>query len=290
MNLYIYAKSSHRDGLENVRRCAALAKELVEFKPTLCTEDYRAASMAKDELGVLRTMGIDGVANLRHAMERLDILIYDGAILDDEVFEQIEDYTSLFLKVKTSDIPATIVDKEFFTPIKIKRDYGIFFADDDYRNSFYDFCDGSKKHDIELLLGHYFFLGNEKRLSESFVNVQESEEYEDFIKSSKYLLCANVHSALESLACGNKPVFFMRKDKDIQNIELLEQYNIPIVKGDNLDMLIEDFYNTIENYPQTKKLENFDLSKIKTKIAEIFKQYEHLAPAIDYGLVSSIKE
>lgn len=290
MNLYIYAKSSHRDGLENVRRCAALAKELAEFKPTLCTEDYRSASMAKNELGVLRTMGIDGVANLRYTMERLDILIYDGDRLEDEVFAQIEDYSSLFLKVNSEDIPATIIDRGFFTTSEIKRKYGVFFADDDYRNSFYDFCQGSKKHGIDLLLGHYFFLGNEERLQESFANIKESQEYEDFIKSTQYLLCANIHSALESLACGNKPVFFMRKDKDIQNIELLEKYNIPIAKGDTLEMLVESFYKITENYPQTKRVENFDLSKIKTKIAEIFKQYDHLTPAIDYGLVSSLKE
>lgn len=66
MNLWIYAKSSHRDGLENVRRCSALAKLLNDVSPTLCSADYRAAYIANKQFGVKNTMGIDAVGNLPH--------------------------------------------------------------------------------------------------------------------------------------------------------------------------------------------------------------------------------
>lgn len=289
MQLYIYAKSSHRDGLEHVRRCAALAKMLQEFKPTLCTGDYRAASMAKSELGVRRTMGIDAIGNLRRSMERLDVLLYDGDPLDEEVLAQMEAYCSLFYGVGDA-IGYDIVDPIYFEHAKNVRKYGVFFADDDYANSFYDFAEGSAKHDAALLMGHYFFMGNEKRLGASFSEVHESEEYEEFIKTTEYLLCASVQSALESLACGNKPVFFARGDKESGNQELLQKYAIPVACGESFDALMEDFYAITQNYPQTKKIEMFDISNVKKEIAAVFKEYAHIAPSIDFGLVSSEKD
>jgi len=289
MNLYIYAKSSHRDGLEHVRRCAALAHMLDEFKPTLCTGDYRAASMAKSELGVRRTMGIDAIGNLRQSMERLDVLLYDGDPLDEEVLAQMEAYCSLFYGVGDA-IDYDIVDPIYFEHAKNVRKYGVFFADDDYANSFYDFVHGSAKHDAALLMGHYFFMGNEKRLGASFSEVHESEEYEAFVKSTEYLLCASVQSALESLACGNKPVFFARGDKEAANTQLLEKYGIPVACGESFDALMEDFYAITQNYPQIKNIEKFDISNVKKEIAAVFKEYGHIAPSIDFGLVSSEKE
>ena len=118
MDLYIYAKSSHRDGLENVRRCSALARMLQEFEPTLCTGDYRAASIAKDTLGIKRTMGIDAVGNLPYTMERLDMLMYDN----DEVTQQMHAQMDVLCKSLYNvgeDIPFDIVDQEFFKPLEI---------------------------------------------------------------------------------------------------------------------------------------------------------------------------
>ena len=42
----------------------------------------------------------------------------------------------------------------------------------------------SDKSDTNLLIGHYFFLGNEKIFKNHFVNVIDEEEYVDTIVNS----------------------------------------------------------------------------------------------------------
>ena len=282
MDLYIYAKSSHRDGLENVRRCSAVARMLQEFEPTLCTSDYRAASIAKDTLGIKRTMGIDAVGNLPHTMERLDMLIYDNDEVTPQMHKQMDAFCARLYKMG-EDIPFDLVDEEFFEPSAVTRDKGVFFGDDDYKGWFLNFCEGSAKHDVALLNGNYFFFDSAAKLEKSFKQIEDEEKYFSVIKTTKYLLTASVHAALESLAAGNSPVYFKRGDKDLNTEYLIEKYDIPKVSGANLDTLMGAFDAICKHYPQTKKIEKFDITKIKEQIALTFKEYAHIKPAIDYG-------
>lgn len=282
MELYLYAKSSHRDGLENVRRCSALARMLEEFEPTLCTGDYRAASIAKDTLGVGRTMGIDAVGNLPYTMERLDMLIYDNDEVTPEMHKQMDAFCSRLYKVG-KEIPFDIVDEEFFAPISCTQEKGVFFGDDDYSKWFLHFCEGSALHDVALLNGNYFFFDSASELAKSFQQIKEEEEYILFIKSTKYLLTASVQAALESLAAGNAPVYFKRGDKELEAEHLIQKYNIPRISGKNLDAVMHTFDTVCKQYPQTRKIERFDISQIKKEVAVIFEKYAHIKPALDYG-------
>ena len=92
-----------------------------------------------------------------------------------------------------------------------------------------------------------------------------------------------MHAALESLAAGNFPVYFKRGDKDLQTEHLIQKYDIPIVEGADLDAIMVSFDLLCQKYPQTKKIEKFDISAIKSEIALTFKEYAHIKPAIDYG-------
>jgi hypothetical protein len=85
------------------------------------------------------------------------------------------------------------------------------------------------------------------------------------------------------LACGNKPVYFMRKDKPILNMKLILKYKIPVAHGENLDALMQNFENIIATYPQTQIIEPYDFSSLKEEIAAVFKKYEGITPAMDYN-------
>ena len=164
MQVYIYARSGHNFGLENVRRASAICNMIKDTDAILCTADYRAATFAKSELGINRGVGIDVIGNLPNVMERGDILIYDDS---NEASETMQGYMKEFCShlYKVGDnIPFDIVDNTFFETIDIKREKVLFFADDDYANWFFDFAKNSSKNNIDLLLGHYFFLGNDDKL------------------------------------------------------------------------------------------------------------------------------
>jgi len=282
MNLWIYAKSSHRDSLENVRRGSTIANALAEFSPTLCTGDYRAASIAKETMDVKNSMGVDAMGNLPHTMQRLDMLVYDNEDVTPEMHQEMSEFCAKLYSVG-KDLPFDIVDESYFKENKSHTKKGVFFSDDDYDKWFLNFCNGSKKHDAPLLNGNYFFLDTTKEYEKSFSEVTDEEEYKAFIKSSEYLLCGCVHTCLESLACGNKPVFFMRKDKLSSNVKLISKYKIPLAYGKNLDALMQDFEKVIANYPQTEKIQAYDFSSLKEEIAAVFKEYEGLVPAMDYS-------
>jgi len=284
MNLWIYAKSSHRDTLDNVRRCSAITNALSEFEPTLCTSDYRAASIARDTMGVKNAMGIDAMGNLPHTIERLDILIYDNEDVTKEMDQQMQEFCSKLFSLGR-DLPLDIIDQSYLSPTTNKIEKAVFFGDDDYDRWFVDFCKGSKKYDVPLLNGNYFFLDTKKEFENSFKEVLDEEQYIQSVKGTKFLLSGSIHTSLESLASGNKPVFFMCKEEPKSTFDILDKYNIPFVKANNLDELMQKYDKVVKNYPQIKKIQIYDFSVIKKKISSVFRKYKDMKPAMDYGYV-----
>lgn len=278
MQLYFYAKSGHTVGLEETKRCAAIANLLKEFNPILCTSDFRAGAFAKDNFGIKKYVNIDVVRNLHNIMHRGDILIYDTPEVTSDMKEDMKDFCSLLYGIN-DELSGIIVDTTFYySQEKPTLEKTLFFGDDDYNNQLIEMTKESEKFDINLLMGHYFFLGNEKLFENNFSKVIDEEEYVQTIQNSKYLLTASLQTALESLACGNYPVLFKRFDKNY-NEELIKNLNLPIIESDNLKDLITNFDKIINNYPiiSNFKITNFDniVLEIKEKI-ELFKKMTQL--------------
>jgi len=282
MQLYIYARSGHNFGLENIRRASALCNILKNSDPILCSADYRAATFAKEYLGVDKGVGVDVIGNMPNVMERGDMLIYDDSgEASDTMQEHMKEFCQELFKVGV-DIPYDIVDETFYEEGNSSISKAIFFADDDYSEWFLNCVQTGNKQDIPLIWGHYFFFKNESKFAEYFSEVREEEDYIDTVKNTQYLLTASVHTALESLASGNSPVFFQRGDKEIANFNLIEKYNIPVISGETFDQLIANFEAVIGSYPQVKSFEKFDIEIIKTKIEDTLKKFEMIKPSLEY--------
>lgn len=274
MQVYVYCQSGHNFGMENLRRCATIYKKIANTNPILATADYRAATFAKSELGVKTGLGVDVIGNLPHMMTRRDILIFDSLEPSDTTREYMQEFCTHLYEVG-ADIPYDIVDDEFFDKIEIKREKCFFFADDDYEDEVLKLCDGIEQQDLPILLGHYFFLGNEDKLKPYFNEIIEDEDYMQTIKETKYLLSSSVNACLESLASGNNPVFFQREIKEYKGeLDLLTKYNIPIIKGENIEKIVLNFNNTIKNYPKLKEIKKFEMDDILSDIEATLKKYE----------------
>ena len=278
MQVYLYAKSGHTIGLEATKRCAAIANALKEFDPILCTSDFRAGAFAKDLLGIRRYVNIDVIRNLHNIMEKRDILIYDTPEINDNMKKDMTAFCTLVYGID-DEIKGIIVDSSIYNKTDNanlnKLDKTIFFGDDDYNNIFLEMAKQSEKQEINMLMGHYFFLGNEKVFSNYFSNVIDEQEYVQTIKNSKYLLTASLQSALESLACGNFPVLFKRFDKNYDE-ELITNLNIPVIKGDNLKQLIENFSVIINNYPNINNFNIISFDAIVKNVKEKIDLYNKL--------------
>lgn len=277
MKIYFYAKSGHTIGLEATKKCATIINILKNFDPILCTSDFRAGAFAKDNLGIKKYVNIDVVRNLTNIMQRNDILFYSSDEVNEQMKEDMKDFCSLSYCI--DDFEGVLVDKSLYTKNENQSlEKTIFFGDDDYYNQFLEMATKSDKSDTNLLMGHYFFLGNEKVFKNHFVNVIDEEEYVDTIVNSKYLLTASLQTACESIACGNKPVLFKREDKKYDD-KLISKLNIPVIGSDNLNELIFLFEQVIKNYPTLGKLDFVNLDnvvlEIKNKI-ELFNKLNNI--------------
>ena len=275
MQVYLYAKSGHTVGLDVTRRCAAIANFLKELDPILCTSDFRAGAFAKDNLGVKKYVNIDVVRNLHNMMHRGDILIYETPEVNENMKEEMKEFCTLLYGIG-EELNEIIVDESIY--IKNENptiEKTIFFGDDDYHNLLLGIIEDSKKYDINLLMGHYFFLGNEKIFVNHFSNIIDEEEYVQTIQNSKYLLTTSLQTALESLSCGNKPVLFRRIDKSYDE-ELIKKLNLPLIQSDNLEELINQFELIIKDYPIITNFKCTDFKIISSEIKEKIELFNKL--------------
>jgi hypothetical protein len=238
----------------------------------LCSCDYRAATFARG-LGVIRGLGIDVITNLPNIMQRGDILIFGSDEPSNKTKQFMQEYCTLLYEIGT-DVPLNLVDDKYLIQNNTtKRQKAFFFGDDDYSNILLKkLCSSSKLHDTPLLLGHYFFLGDDEKLKLYFKTLIDEEDYFDTIKNTKYLLTSSVNSVFQSLASGNYPVFYQREDKKDIDLKPINNYNIPIINGDNLDDIFKKFDDIILNYPKIKKYENFNIKNIEAKISQEIKK------------------
>ncbi len=275
MQVYLYAKSGHTVGLDATKRCAVIANFLKELDPILCTSDFRAGAFAKDNLGVKKYVNIDVVRNLHNMMHRGDILIYETPEVNENMKEEMKEFCTLLYGIG-EELNEIIVDESIY--IKNENptiEKTIFFGDDDYHNLLLGIIEDSKKYDINLLMGHYFFLGNEKIFVNHFSNIIDEEEYLQTIQNSKYLLTASLQTALESLSCGNKPVLFRRIDKSYDE-ELIKKLNLPLIQSDNLEELINQFELIIKDYPIITNFKCTDFKIISSEIKEKIELFNKL--------------
>ena len=275
MQVYLYAKSGHTVGLDATKRCAVIANFLKELDPILCTSDFRAGAFAKDNLGVKKYVNIDVVRNLHNMMHRGDILIYETPEVNENMKEEMKEFCTLLYGIG-EELNEIIVDESIY--IKNENptiEKTIFFGDDDYHNLLLGIIEDSKKYDINLLMGHYFFLGNEKIFVNHFSNIIDEEEYVQTIQNSKYLLTTSLQTALESLSCGNKPVLFRRIDKSYDE-ELIKKLNLPLIQSDNLEELINQFELIIKDYPIITNFKCTDFKIISSEIKEKIELFNKL--------------
>lgn len=268
MQVYFYAKSGHTIGLDATKRCSAIATLLKDLDPILCTSDFRAGAYAKELFGVRRYVNIDVVRNLHNIMNRKDILLFDTDETNELMEDGMSEFCSLVANLRDFDI---IVDTSIYT----KNDNPsiektIFFGDDDYDKLFLAEVKNSGKYNMDVLMGHYFFLGNEKEFTQHFSNVIEEEEYIETVNNTKFMLTGSLQTALESLACGNNPVLFRREVKTYDE-ELISKLNLPVIDTKPLEETIKEFDEICENYPTITNFEVADLSDI---VKEITKKVE----------------
>jgi len=243
--LYYYANTSHKLGLERLRRGAALLNRLNTkgVATQLLVNDFRAGLVAR-ELGVAEYVTIEGIQDIDAIAQNGDSIIIDS-VEDDHgrLVKYCEDFDTVWRfahdaedKAVHSEIvlglDTVLVDDTYFDDKVEKEERILFFLGDaDYNKTILSNEDFFKAFDMELLLGNYFFVKYEDDLAKLFSTLHEPEEYEDLIKSSSTVVTASSQTALEAKVAGANVIYLDIDHNNLYSADILSTYGIGVVKG-----------------------------------------------------------
>jgi len=244
--LYYYANTSHKLGLERLRRGAALLNRLNAkgVSTQLLVNDFRAGLVAR-ELGVAEYVTIEGIQDIDAIAQHGDSIIIDSEEDDHgRLVKYCEDFDKVWRFAHDAEDKAVhseividsdtiLVDDSYFDEKEEKEQRVLFFLGDaDYDKTILGNEDFFKSFDMELLLGNYFFVKYEDDLAKLFSTLHEPEEYEDLIKSSSTIVTASSQTALEAKVAGAHVVYLdLDNHNALYSAEMLDAYGIGVVKG-----------------------------------------------------------
>ena len=275
--LYYYANTSHKLGLERLRRGAALLNRLSEkgVETQLLVNDFRAGLVAR-ELGVSEYVTIEGIQDIDAIAQNGDSIIIDS--LEDDhgrLVKYCEDFDTVWRfahdaadKAVHSEIviglDTVLVDDTYFDDKVKKEERTLFFLGDaDYDKTVLNSAEFFKNFDMELLLGNYFFVKYEDDLAKLFSTLHEPEEYEDLIKSSSTVVTASSQTALEAKVAGANVVYLVLPERELYAPALLESYGITVIDGFESEKLSDFLQNNLSKNGQN--IEKIDEKKILIK-------------------------
>jgi len=275
--LYYYANTSHKMGLERLRRGAALLNRLNKkgIETQLLVNDFRAGLVARD-LGVSEYVTIEGIQDIDAIAQAGDSIIIDS--LEDDhgrLVKYCEDFDRVWRfahdredkAVHSEIVIATdmvLVDDIYFEDKVEKEERTLFFLGDaDYDKTILNSADFFKNFDMELLLGNYFFVKYEDDLAKLFTTLHEPEEYEDLIKGSSTVVTASSQTALEAKAAGANVAYLVLKDRKLYAPALLESYGITVIESFDTEKLKDFLHKNVSK--NGKNIEKIDETKILLK-------------------------
>ena len=271
--LYYYANTSHKLGLERLRRGAALLNRLNDKgeKTQLLVNDFRAGLVAR-ELGVSEYVTIEGIQDIDAIAQNGDSIIIDS-VEDDhgrlvkycQDFDQVwrfahDENDAPVHSEKVIPFDTVMVDDTFFEETSKEERILFFLGDSDYDKTILNNEAFFKAFDMELLLGNYFFVKYEDDLAKLFSTLHEPEEYEELIKTSSTIVTASSQTALEAKAAGAKVIYIVLPERELYAKSLLASYGIAIVDGFNSQVLEESIKDVQVNPMHT--IQKIDITKV----------------------------
>ena len=250
MAFYYYACSGHKFGLDGVRRAAALIRALENegIEMELLVSDFRAGLAAR-ELGVEGAVNIETILDVNAVAQRGDIVILDTPEDPKCLQQYAEEFGRLFYvteacgvdsqhgeillmpvcKEEARCIETPLVDHIYGDPLPKEERTLFVWGDADYDKELLSHREFFEELEMELMLGHYFFVKYEEDLAQIFDRLHEPETYGDILRSSSRVVTASAQTALEASASGAEVIYMKSKEASACLLEQLASYDIKII-------------------------------------------------------------
>ena len=253
--LYYYAHTGHKIGLERARRGLSVMNKLtahgVEMR--MLVNDFRAGVALKEEQGLREYVTIETIQDIDAIAQNGDSVIIDSNEDDHgRLVKYVSDFKQVWRFAHDSEdrsihgevlfrtdcthevdcLNAVIVDDFYFQSSQKEERILLFLRDHDHQKTLLNNDVFFKSFDMELLLGHYFFVKYEDDLAKLFSVLHEAEEYQTLIATSTTLVTASSQAALEARASGAKVVFLqLEGERPLYAATLLEKHGVEVVQG-----------------------------------------------------------
>jgi len=247
MRVYYYAHTGHKNGLDRLKKATVILKKLNKkgIDTLLLVNDFRAGLSAR-EFGINDAVTIETVQDIDAIASMEDAIIIDSPEDDrGRLKKYVTEFKAVFRFAQScndsSKYGETIIDyrdiivDDIYLKKHNKEDRVLFFlGDSDASKKILAHKEFFEKSNMELLLGHYFYVKYEDELAKIFKKLYEAEEYIDLICSSKTVVTLSYQTALEARISGAKVIFIddsnqedclKEKLKDLQIITL-DNFNI----------------------------------------------------------------
>jgi hypothetical protein len=218
----------------------------------MLVNDFRAGVAMKEEQGLREYVTIETVQDIDAVAQMGDSVIIDS---NEDDHGRLVKYVSDFRQVwrfahdeedrsvhgevlfrpecEQADCEeAVIIDDHYFRTHPKEERTVLFLRDHDHQKILLNNDAFFQSFEMELLLGHYFFVKYEDDLAKRFLVLHEPEEYMEIISGSTTLVTASSQAALEARASGTKVVFLkLEGEVPLYSSQLLQRYGVEIVEG-----------------------------------------------------------
>jgi len=248
--LYYYAFTGHKYGLDRLKRAVVILNKLRAngVENMLLVNDFRAGLVARD-LGVPESVNIEGIQDIDAIAQIGDSIIIDSPEDDHgRLVKYCSDFKTVFrfsesandksihgevmLRIDCDDdscISSLIIDDVYFEEHKKEERTLFFLGDSDANKTILNNSDFFEELDMELLLGHYFYVKYEDDLAKIFKTLHEAEEYMELICSSKRVVTVSFQTALEASVAGAEVVFIDINRISDEKKELLKLLKVILI-------------------------------------------------------------
>jgi hypothetical protein len=234
-----------------MKRATVIVKKLKErgIDTMLLVSDFRAGLVARD-FGVSESITIEGVQDIDAIAQTGDSIIIDSPEDDHgRLVKYCSDFKSVFrfaehdqdrsihgeimLDIDNGSISSVIIDDTYFEDYQKKQRTLFFLGDSDANKLILNNASFFKDLDMELLLGHYFYVKYEDDLAKIFTSLHEADEYTDLICSSSRVVTSSFQTALEAHVAKAEVIFVNVDNLTKKEKELLVLLNIKLTTGFN---------------------------------------------------------
>jgi len=256
--IYLYAHTSHKSGLDRARAMMAIYRALKEQPKAqeLCflVNDFRAGEALKEQMGLESYVTIESVEDIDMIASSEDSVVISTPESDRGKIAFYKSHFNHFIVLQDEMLIASASRCDSKGNKML-----LFWGDSDENRQLMAHAKSLNDLGLGLLLGDYFYIDYQSKLSELFDLCYEPEEYEQALSEAEVVVSGSLQVAAEAALMGKQAAYLVVDKSKTPQTKSYQQLSIELLSIEQ----IEEFLSTRTG------LDEVDNSGIKREIERI---------------------